>query len=139
MKKGIKTIKRKTIYFTYKLYLVQALILALFILLIISLIKKMTNFDFKFTEYILKDSIILDYPSFLTNIHNNIINTDNKNYLLKFGDIGIFPLIVHISDRLVNIVHHITLGSKKILMKTNGNFKVILSLRIAVHPLRSKI
>ena len=129
MRIGIKKWERTIIYFAYKSHSIQASISTLFILIFTLSIKRMLNFDFKFTKYILKDSIVQDYLSFLTEIHNNIINTKDENYQLKFSNIGIFLLVIHISNRLVDIVYHVTPGSKNILIKTNRNLKVILELK----------
>ena len=42
---------------------------------------------------------------------------------------GIFLILIHIDYKIIDIAHHITPGSRNILIKISSNYKAILGLK----------
>ena len=83
---------------------------------------------FNFIDSIKNNNIVSKFEDHIATIFNNIINLNNEKALINFDKLGIFPIIVHIDNDKVDIIHHIHLGCTNIVTKINTNSKCIAGL-----------
>jgi hypothetical protein len=83
--------------------------------------------SFSFFDNIQNNDVVKNYHSFIDIIYIEIINTLDQNAPLKFSDISIFPMLVHIGMGNINIIHHTTLGKINIITKIEM-YKTIMGL-----------
>ena len=82
-----------------------------------------------FTKFIKKDEIIQNYTAHAITIHMDIINNDNTADISKLSQVGIYLILVAISSRYIDIIHHYTLSRYNFLTKKLTLAKVIISLK----------
>ena len=64
-------------------------------------------FHFDFFDKIKDDDVVKDYTLHANTIHSAIINTSDANTELKFGSVGMFPLIANFGEGKFDIIHHL--------------------------------
>jgi len=81
-----------------------------------------------FFDKIKEDNVVKDYTTHTTSIYTYFIDTTNNNPSLKFGQLGIFPLIACIEEGKFNLIHYLTPGSTNLITNKISNFKATMGL-----------
>ena len=93
--------------------------------------------DITFEKLLLQDSVVNEYTTYTDTSHNDIIKTDvvDPDLTTKLDQMGVFPLLVHIGDQQLEIIHHLKPGITNIITKTQSNAYGIAGLANQGHPI----
>jgi hypothetical protein len=81
-----------------------------------------------FYELLQIDDIVKNYDKYATKIHSSIINNNDKDVQLKFGEMDVFSLLVCTKENEIDIIYYVTPGKNNILIKKKVNLKAIISI-----------
>jgi len=84
--------------------------------------------SFSFFDNIQNNGVVKNYHSFIDIIYIEIINTLDQNAPLKFSNIGIFPILVHVGIGDIDIIHYTTPGKTNVITKKMEMHKTIMGL-----------